>query len=163
MKDHGVSAEAHSEVAFLRQAYGRITTVLYGVAYVVGGLIVVTLLLGILNTLLITVRKRSMELATLRALGFPRGALIASLIAETALCGLGGGLLGWLAVKALFGRAQLSVFSGVSVSQLTFDLHIGGVMIAVALACAIVIAVVVGGIASIQIFSATAASALRRV
>ncbi len=157
-----VQAEVNTESRVFQASYRFVKDLLYIAAYGVGSVIAVALLLGILNTLLITVRKRATELATLRALGFDRGALILSVVAEATVCGIVGGGVGALLVRMLFERSQISVYSGVEVSQLTFDMHIGLALIGISLGVTFLIALTVGGIAALQVFSMTPATTLRR-
>jgi len=158
----GLRARVTTESAVLQSTYSFVIETLNSLAFSLGTLIVIALVIGILNTLLIAVRKRSTELATLRALGYQRSALILSVIAETTGCGLAGALLGTLAVKMLFERTQVSFWSGVESAQLTFDLHIGTELISAAVAITVAIALAVGSIAAVQVFSMTPATALRR-
>jgi putative ABC transport system permease protein len=162
LQDVGLQATVKTEARILEETYENITRLLNTIAYGIGTVIVVALLVGILNTFLITVRKRATELATLRALGFDRGSLIATVVIEALLCGVAGALVGLLVVRAVFERAQVSLYSGVSGSQLTFDMHVDGTLAIVALAITAVIAIVVGAIGAVQVFSVTPATALRR-
>jgi putative ABC transport system permease protein len=57
-------------------------------------IIATIVILGIANTIGISILERRAELATLRALGLRRSAIIRLLLAETALAGVIGGLLG---------------------------------------------------------------------
>ena len=159
----GLQVVVNTQSFMVRQLYRPVTQLLYAIAYGLAALILVALLVGILNTFLITVRKRATELATLRALGFDRASLIVAVIAEAMVCGLLGALVGALAVRLLFEGAALSLYSGMDTAQLSFDLHVGPALVIGAMGITVLVALLVGAIGALQVFSVTPATALRRV
>jgi putative ABC transport system permease protein len=158
----GVKAWVTPESRIIYRRYGLFTRQLNSIAYGIGAMIVAALLIGILNTFLIAVRRRAAELATLQALGFERASLIATVIVEAILCVFAGGLLGLVAVRALLGKAQISLFSGVYGSELTFDLNVSGTLALIALAITLAIALLVAVAGGMQASALTPATTLRR-
>ena len=87
-----------------------------------GGLVAVVMGVGAvfaaMNTMYAIVAARTREIGTLRALGFTRGAILASFVLESALLGLSGGAIGCLAASVVHGystgTANLQSFSEVA-------------------------------------------------
>jgi putative ABC transport system permease protein len=71
------------------------------VAYVVGGIMALGATFGAMNTMYSAVSARAIEIATLRAIGFGAGAVVASVITEALLLALAGAAIGaaiaWIA------------------------------------------------------------------
>lgn len=91
-------AKAESQSTGLSQAYRVNLTMLAVIALLTGGFLV-------FSTQLLAVARRRQELAFLRALGLDRSALIRGLLAEGAVVGLAGGLLGVMLAYGLAGLA----------------------------------------------------------
>jgi putative ABC transport system permease protein len=72
-----------------------------------GGLVAVVMGLGAvfaaMNTMYRIVASRTREIATLRAIGFSRRAILLSFVVESGLLGLAGGALGCLVASTLHG------------------------------------------------------------
>jgi putative ABC transport system permease protein len=64
------------------------------VSFVIGGIMGVGALFGALNTMYTAVSNRSIEIATLRAIGFGGGCVVASILVEAMILAVAGGLLG---------------------------------------------------------------------
>jgi putative ABC transport system permease protein len=83
------------------------------------------------NTMFAAVKSRTREIGTMRALGFGRGAILASFLGESLLLCALGGLLGWAATLPLsvltFGITDFNSFS-----ERTFHLRFGPLVFAVA-------------------------------
>ncbi|NIP18581.1 MAG: FtsX-like permease family protein [Xanthomonadales bacterium] len=81
---------------------------------------------GALNTMYTAISSRTREIATLRALGFRSGPVVLSVLAESLLLALFGGLAGaglaWLAFDG-FKAATLN-FSTFSAMTFTFDVNV---------------------------------------
>jgi putative ABC transport system permease protein len=77
-------------------------------------------LFGALNTMYAAVSARTVEIGTLRALGFGQWPVVASVMAESLLLSLVGGLLGALIAFALFNGYQVSTL-GAGFSQVAFN------------------------------------------
>jgi len=119
----------------------QITGQVNAIIGVVAGLLAVALLIalvGILNTLSLSVFERTRESATLRALGLTRGQLRATLLAEALLMGVvgalvGGGfglLYGWATTRVLF--SGFAAVMTVPVGRLLLYLGVATVAAAVA-------------------------------
>lgn len=93
---------------------------LFRIGYIVGTIMALGALFGALNAMYSAVSARSLEIATLRAIGFGSGAVVISVFIEALLLALAGGILGagcaWLmfnghAINTSFGSNTQTVFS----------------------------------------------------
>ncbi|AXQ27909.1 ABC transporter permease [Solimonas sp. K1W22B-7] len=84
-----------------------------GLGYTVGVIMAIGALFGSLNTMYAAVSTRTVEIATLRALGFGGAPVLVSVMIEAMLLSLAGGLLG--------AAISYVVFNGYSVSTLNFQ------------------------------------------
>jgi len=73
-----------------------------------------------LNTMYSTVATRTREIATLRAVGFGALPVIASVLTESMLLGLAGGLLGCLLAWLGFNGVETTTMNWASFSQISF-------------------------------------------
>jgi putative ABC transport system permease protein len=89
-----------------------------------------------LNTMYTAVASRTREIATLRALGFGAGPVVVSILVESLLLALAGGLVGATAAYFAFNGYRASTINFQSFSQVAFafavtpPLLIGGIVIA---------------------------------
>jgi len=135
----------YPELALADQAtyVEELTTAVNSLLGLVGGLLALALviaLLGIANTLALSVVERVRESALLRALGLTRGQLRGMLAVEAAVTALLGGLLG-LGLGLLYARAAVAAVPGGGLSVFTIPWT--------QLAAGIAGAVVVGLLASV--------------
>lgn len=92
------------------------------VAYIIAGFLTVGAMFAAANTMYAAVSSRGREIGTLRAVGFPRRAVLTSFLLESlVLCTLGG-LLGCLATLPLNG---LSGGTSIAFSEITFSFRFG--------------------------------------
>lgn len=132
-----LTADPRLEVDVYRQDQylAEQSTVLRTLVGVLGVVIAVAMAFGAtfgaLNTMYNAVASRSREIATLRALGFQSGPVVISVLAESLLLALAGGLIGGgLAYLAVHGY-QTATINWQSFSQVAFSLTVTpGLMIA---------------------------------
>lgn len=79
---------------------------------------------GALNTMYNAVASRSREIATLRALGFQSGPVVLSVLAESLLLALGGGLIGGGLAYLVVHGYQTATINWQSFSQVAFSLAV---------------------------------------
>jgi len=102
----------------------------------IAGLMAVGATFGALNTMYTAVASRTREIATLRALGFGAGPVVVSILVESLLLALAGGLVGAVAAYLAFNGYRASTINFQSFSQVAFafavtpPLLIGGIVIA---------------------------------
>src|SRR5206468_2011988 len=75
---------------------------------------------GALNTMYSAVSARTREIATLRALGFGRGAVVVSVMMESLVLALVGGTIGASLAYIAFNGFQSATMNWQSFSQITF-------------------------------------------
>jgi putative ABC transport system permease protein len=90
----------------------------------IASLMAVGAIFGALNTMYSAVSTRTREIATLRALGFGRSAVIVSLMAESLLLALAGGALGGGLAYLAFNGFHTSTMNFQSFSQVTFAFRV---------------------------------------
>ncbi|MGH2843345.1 MAG: ABC transporter permease [Solirubrobacteraceae bacterium] len=95
-----------------RQSRG-LNRVLRTIGYFIGGMMAAGALFGALNSLYASVSARSVEIATLRAIGFGSSSVVISVLAEALLLSVAGALLGalcaWLFFNGHISSMQLGV------------------------------------------------------
>lgn len=118
---------------------------------------------GALNTMYTAVSSRTREIATLRALGFRSGPVIASVLSESLILALLGGLVGagaaWLAFDGF--RAATLNFS--SFSAMTFAFDVNGPLLVQGIVFALVIGFFGGLFPAIRAARTPVAHALREL
>jgi putative ABC transport system permease protein len=88
----------------------------FGIATLMG----VGAIFGAVNTMYSAVAARTREIATLRALGFGAGPVVLSVLAESMLLALAGGIVGGLGAYAVFNGYQATTLNWTSFTQVTF-------------------------------------------
>jgi putative ABC transport system permease protein len=96
---------------FARQSEG-LAKVLRVVGIAVGLIMAIGAVFGALNCMFAAVAARAREIATLRAIGFRGGPVVVSVMLETMLLALLGGLLGALVVWLIFDGYTASTLNG---------------------------------------------------
>ena len=127
-----------SQSAGLTRQIGLVTTVV-GIVMALGAMF------GAINTMYSAVSTRTAEIGTLRALGFGRFPVIASVMAEALLLALVGGLLGSGIAWALFNGYTVSTL-GSGFTQVAFDFAVTPALLGKGLTWSLVIGFV-GGLA----------------
>jgi putative ABC transport system permease protein len=80
------------------------------VSYFVGGIMALGATLGAINSLYAMVDSRRRDLATLRAIGFPPGVIVVSILIESVLLAVPGALLGCALAWVFFDGLAASPF-----------------------------------------------------
>ena len=121
---------------YRRQSQG-IGNILRLVTYFVGGIMGVGALLAALNTMYQAVSSRTVEIATLRAIGFGNGAVVVSILVESMLLSLAGALIGAAVAWLLFNGDTINM--GNQLTSLVFELDVSATLVrtGVVLACAV--------------------------
>jgi putative ABC transport system permease protein len=106
----GLKLEAIPERQLVEEDMKRFTALLNFVSLFVGTIMAIAATLGAVNSLYAIVDARRGELATLRAIGFGQGAILASVLCESVLLAVPGALLGSALAWLLFNRMAVSPF-----------------------------------------------------
>lgn len=122
--DPRVNLEAQGQQAYFSKQTASTTQ---GVR-VLGTAVAVIMCLGAifaaLNTMYASVSTRTREIATLRAIGFGPLPVVASVLVESMLLALAGGLIGAFLAYVLFNGMTVSTLGGQTFTQLVFDFQV---------------------------------------
>ncbi|MEX1830018.1 ABC transporter permease [Luteibacter sp. CQ10] len=112
---------------FSKQSEG-LTKVLRIVGITVGIIMAIGAVFGALNTMFAAIQARAREIATLRAIGFRGVPVVVSVMLETMLLALLGGLIGAGIVWIIFNGYSASTL-GANFSQVVFRFHVSGALL----------------------------------
>jgi putative ABC transport system permease protein len=139
-QDASLQVDARAEPEYLATASSSTNRLLQLVAYLIGSIMALGALFGALNSMQSAVAARTVEIATLRAIGFSSVAVAAAVLIEALLLALAGAVAGAAVAYSAFNGTTISTLGGaVWNSQLVYSLNITPslLVIAVALACAL--------------------------
>ena len=118
--DPRVNVTVSSERAFYAEQSKALVVLVTTLGTTISVMMGIGAIFGALNTMYSAVAARSREIATMRAIGFGAMPVVASVLAESLLLGLAGGLLGGVAAFIAFDGIQASTLNFQTFSQLTF-------------------------------------------
>ena len=131
--DRRLVHDAHRESDFYAAQASNTRSIIEGVGISVSSIMAIGAIFAVLNTMYSSVSGRSVEIATLRALGFGGLPVVVSVMLESLLLALIGGLLGGLFTFLLFNGFTASTFgASTQVSfnfQVTPELVISGIVL----------------------------------
>jgi len=113
-----VSVERESD--YYASQSQSLTGIIKGLGGLIAGLMAVGAVFGALNTMYTAVSSRTREIATLRALGFSAGPVVLSVLAESLILALAGGVVGAVVAYVVFNGYQTSTLNWQSFSQVSF-------------------------------------------
>jgi putative ABC transport system permease protein len=105
---------------YFAQQSETLTRLITTLGFLIAALMAVGAVFGALNTMYSAVAARTREIATLRALGFGSGAVVVSLLLESLLLALAGGIIGGVLAYFAFNNFHTSTMNFQSFSQVTF-------------------------------------------
>jgi putative ABC transport system permease protein len=108
--DPAVHLYAERQRAAMAQTFKPLNSILDFASYFVGAIMAIGGTLGAINSLYAIVDSRRRELATLRAIGFRPGTIVAATLCESMLLAVPGALLGAALAWALFNGLSASPF-----------------------------------------------------
>ena len=115
-----VSVEVIRQSDYYAQQSETLTRLITTLGFLIAFLMALGAIFGALNTMYSAVAARTREIATLRALGFGRSAVIVSLMLESLLLALAGGIIGGALAYLAFNDFHTSTMNFQSFSQVTF-------------------------------------------
>jgi putative ABC transport system permease protein len=125
--------EARHEREAVEEGFKQLNALFKFVSYFVGTIMAIGATLGAVNSLYAMVDSRRRELATLRAIGFGSGPILASILCESILLAVPGALLGAALAWLLFNGMSASPFGFSFQLSVTPDLAVLGVAWALAM------------------------------
>jgi putative ABC transport system permease protein len=142
------------------QTVYRLITVL---GVLIAGLMALGATFGALNTMYSAVAARKREIATLRALGFHSGPVVLSVLAESLVLALAGGVLGGGVAYAVFDGYQAATMNWQSFSQVAFAFEVSPGLLVVGIAGAAIIGCIGGALPAVRAARIPIATALREL
>ena len=143
------------------QTFARFLTI---IAHFVGAIMAMGAIFAALNTMYSAVSTRTVEIATLRAIGFGSGAVVISVLVEALLLALVGAVCGaFLAWLFFNGNTVSTVSGGGGIAQIAFKLRIGPDLIATGMVWACVVGLIGGLLPAVRAGRLPVAMALRAV
>jgi putative ABC transport system permease protein len=150
-----LAVDVTRETEYLAVRSKQLNDFLTTIAYVVGGIMGLGAMFGALNTVYSAVSARSIEIATLRAIGFGPTAVVTSVLAEALLLALLGAAIGTLAAWIAF-NGNLHAAGG-----LVFTLTITPSLVGLGIAFACALGLIGGLFPAIRAARLPVAAALR--
>lgn len=138
-----------------------ITAFIRGIGFFVAILMALGALFGALNTMYGAVSARVREIATLRALGFGSGAVIVSILLESLVIALGGGVAGGALAYVAFDGFRAATINWQTFSQVAFAFRVTPHLLATAIVWAAAIGLIGGIFPAIRAARMPIALALR--
>lgn len=161
--DPRLNVKVLRESEFYAEQSKAMTTLITTLGVLVAALMAVGAVFGALNTMYNSVSTRTREIATLRALGFGRGAVVASVMLESVALALAGGVLGAAIAYLAFNGFHTSTMNFGSFSQLTFAFDVTPALLANGILWACMIGFFGGLLPAIRAARLPIASALREL
>src|ERR1043166_1177304 len=140
-----------------------LTTLITTLGVLIASLMAIGAVFGALNTMYNSVSARTREIATLRALGFGRGAVIVSIMLESLAVALAGGALGGAVAYLAFNGFHAATVNWQSFSQVTFAFDVTRQLLAQGIVGAVTIGLVGGLFPAIRAVRLPVAAALREM
>jgi putative ABC transport system permease protein len=140
-----LSVQVIRQTDYYAQQSTKLTLLITVLGYTIAVLMAIGAIFGALNTMYSAVAARTREIATLRALGFGRSAVIVSLMLESLMIALVGGLIGGALAFLAFNNFHTSTMNFQSFSAVTFAFKVSVTLLVNGIIWALVIGLV-GGI-----------------
>jgi putative ABC transport system permease protein len=156
-----LSVDVKTEPAYFEESSRQIVELLKIVAYVIGGFMALGAMFGAMNTMYSAISARTLEIATLRAIGFGAGPVVVSVFSEVMILAAAGAVVGAGIAWLFFDGNLVSTASGNSRSQLTFALSVTPGLVAIGATFALAIGAFGGLFPAVRAARRPVATALR--
>jgi putative ABC transport system permease protein len=147
--------------------YGSQTETLQMIIRTIGGIIAVLMgvgaIFGAVITMYTAVASRTREIATLRALGFGSFPVVVSVLVESAMLALAGGVVGGIVAWLAFDGFETATMNFQSFSQIAFQLAVTPALLGQALFYALIMGLVGGMLPAIRAARLPVVTALREL
>lgn len=153
---------ARQDDYFADQSTG-VTSLINYLGYPIAVLMAVGAIFGALNTMYSSVAARTREIATLRALGFGRGAVVVSVMLESVALALVGGAIGSAGAYFVFNGFHASTINWQSFSSITFAFAVTPALLKQGVIWATLIGLIGGLLPAIRAARQPIAAALREL
>jgi len=147
--------------------YGSQTETLQTIIRTIGGIIAILMgvgaVFGAVITMYTAVASRTREIATLRALGFGSIPVVISVLVESALLAIAGGIVGGAIAWLAFNGYETATMNFQSFSQIAFKFAVTGGLLAQALSYAVLMGLLGGMLPAIRAARLPVVTALREL
>ncbi len=137
--------------------------IIRGLGFLVAGLMAVGAVFGAINTMYSAVATRTREIATLRALGFRAGPVVVSVMVESLLLALAGGLVGGIGAYFAFNGYQAATLNFQTFSQVVFAFKVTPGLLASGIGLALLLGILGGIFPAVRAARLPIATALREL
>ena len=161
--DPRLNVMVERETDYLAAQSTVLQTIVRTVGFVIAGLMAIGAVFGAINTMYNAVASRTREIATLRALGFGALSIVTSVMAESAVLALLGGVLGGVLSWVLFDGYRTSTMNFQSFSQVAFAFRVTPTLLVQGLVCALVMGLLGGILPAIRAARLPIVNALREL
>ena len=161
--DPRLNVMVERETDYLAAQSVVLQTIIRTIGFVIAGLMAVGAIFGSINTMYNAVASRTREIGTLRALGFGAVSIVSSVMAESTVLALVGGVLGGLLAWAGFDGYQTSTMNFQSFSQVAFAFRVTPALLIQGLACALIMGLIGGILPAIRAARLPIVDALREL
>ncbi len=157
-----LTVEVHRETDYLSKLSETLTKLLTLIANVVGTIMAVGAVFGALNTMYSAVSARTVEIATLRAIGFSGPPIVFSVISEAIALSLLGGVIGAMLAWVFFNGHGVNAMGG-NFTQMVFQLTVTPTLMTQGIVWALMIGLVGGLFPALRAASMPVVEALRKL
>jgi putative ABC transport system permease protein len=161
--DPRLNVNVQSEAAYYAEQSKALSILINAVGYTVALLMGLGAVFGALNTMYSAVSARTREIATLRALGFGAWPVVSSVVGESLMLGLIGGVSGCLIAYLGFNGIRASTLNFASFSQISFAFAVTPALLAKGLLYALLLSFVGGVMPGIRAARLPIVSGLREL
>ena len=159
--DPRLSVKVQRETEYYAAQSRMIVLLVTGLGSVISGLMAIGAVFGALNTMYTAVASRAREIATLEALGFGSSPVVISIVLESLLLALVGGLFGALLAWLAFDGYRAATMNWQSFSQVTFAFDVNRQLLVSGVLYALLIGFIGGLFPAIRAARLPLATALR--
>jgi len=159
--DSTLPVTAAPESVYYEQHSRAFSRILALIANFVTTIMAIGAIFAALNSMYSVVSARTVEIATLRALGFGAGAVVISVIAESMLLAVIGALAGAALAWVFFDGNTVGTVGGGGISSVIFHLRIGSGLVVVGIIWACVVGLIGGLLPAIRAARVPVVDALR--
>jgi putative ABC transport system permease protein len=158
--DPRLTLSAEREISYYAKQSEMVSTLIRVLGFLVASVMAIGAIFGAINTMYSAVSARSVEIATLRALGFRARHIIISFVSESIFISLIGGIVGVLLILPINNQAA-STMNWQTFSQLSFSFMISPKLILEGLIFAAIMGFLGGLFPAVRASRISIASALR--
>lgn len=158
-----LTVKAMLQSEWLSEQSTMLTNFIQSIGYFITGLMALGALFGALNTMYSAVAARTREIATLRALGFGASPIVLSVMFESLVLSLAGGIAGAAAAYFALDGFQATTMNWQSFSQIAFAFTVTPKLLATAILWAAAIGVLGGLFPALRAARLPIATALREI